>query len=88
MRTVYDEELDSKSKYFCHPFRLTKLDNKWIEEEYLPDRNAVWRMLFNEKSRSGSNSSDTGVAYLLKYDGDHAIFREVAQCRPRHGEIK
>lgn len=29
-----------------------------------------------------------GIAYLLKYDGDHCIFREVAQCRPRHGEIK
>ena len=88
MRTVYDEELDEKSKYFCHPFRLKKVDDKWIEEEYKPDRNAVWRILFVEKTRNGRNSSDTGIAYLLKYDGDHCIFREVAQCRPKHGEIR
>lgn len=88
MRTVYDEELDEKSKYYCHPFRLKKIEDKWIEEEYKPDRNAVWRILFVEKTRNGRNSSDTGVAYLLKYDGDHCIFREVAQCRPKHGEIR
>ena len=88
MRTVYDEELDEKSKYYCHPFRLKKVDDKWIEDEYKPDRNAVWRILFVEKTRNGRNSSDTGIAYLLKYDGDHCIFRETCQCRPKHGEIR
>ena len=88
MRTVYTEELDEKSKYYCHPFRLKKVNDKWIEEEYKPDPNAVWRMLFVEKTRNGNNSSDTGVAYLLKFSGDFAIFRETCQCRPRHGEIK
>ena len=88
MRTVYTEELDEKSKYYCHPFRLKKVNDKWIEEEYKPDTNAVWRMVFTEKCRTGANSSDNGIAYLLKYDGDHCIFREVAQCRPKHGEIR
>ena len=88
MRTVYDEELDEKSKFYCRPFRLKKVNDKWIEEEYYPDRTAVWRALFVEKCRSGSNSSDTGVGYLLKFDGDHCIFREVAQARFKHGEIK
>ena len=88
MRTVYTEELDEKSKYYCHPFRLKKVNDKWIEEEYKPDTSAVWRMVFTEKCRTGANSSDNGTAYLLKYDGDHCIFREVAQCRPKHGEIR
>lgn len=88
MRTAYDEELDEKSKYYCRPFRLKKVNDKWIEEEYRPDRNAVWRIVFVEKCRNGSNSSDTGQAYLLKFSGDHCIFREVAMCRPKHGEIK
>ena len=88
MRTVYTEELDEKSKYYCHPFRLKKVNDKWIEEEYKPDTSAVWRMVFTEKCRTGANSSDNGIAYLLKYDGDHCIFREVAQCRPKHGEIR
>lgn len=88
MRTAYDEELDPKSKYYCRPFRLKKVNDKWIEEEYEPDRSAVWRILFVEKNRNGNNSSDTGVAYLLKYSGDYAIFRETCQCRPKHGEIK
>lgn len=88
MRTVYDEELDEKSRFYCRPFRLKKVNNKWIEEEYAPDCNAVYRALFVEKTRNGNNSSDTGVAYLLKFDGDHCIFREVAQARFKHGEIK
>ena len=88
MRTVYTEELDEKSKYYCHPFRLKKVNDKWIEEEYKPDTSEVWRMVFTEKCRTGANSSDNGIAYLLKYDGDHCIFREVAQCRPKHGEIR
>ena len=88
MRTVYTEELDEKSKYYCHPFRLKKVNDKWIEEEYKPDTSAVWRMVFTEKCRTGANSSDNGIAYLLKYDGEHCIIREVAQCRPKHGEIR
>lgn len=88
MRTVYDEELDEKNKFYCRPFRLKKVNDKWIEEEYAPNRNAVYRALFVEKTRNGDNSSDTGVAYLLKFDGDHCIFREVAQARFKHGEIK
>ena len=88
MRNVYDEELDpDNKKYYCKPFRLKKVNDKWIEEEYQPDRNAVWRMLFVDKVRSGANSADSGVAYLLKFSGDHAMFREVAQCRPKHGQI-
>ena len=88
MRTLYSEELDEKSKYYCHPFRLKKVNDKWIEEEYKPDPNGVYRALFVEKCRSGNNSSDTNVGYILKYDGDHAIFREVAQARFKHGEIR
>ena len=89
MRTVYDEELDPQSKYYCRPFRLKKdSDDKWIEEEYSPDRTSVWRMLFVEKTRDGNNSSDTGVAYLLRYSGDFAVFRETCQCRPKHGRIE
>lgn len=88
MRSIYDEELDPKSKYFIKPFQLKKINDVWQEEPYTPDRNAVYRILFVEKDRNGSNSSDTGVAYLLKFDGAHSIFREVAQCRPRHGMIQ
>lgn len=88
MRTVYDEELDPQNKLYCKPFRLKKVNDKWVEEEYVPDRTAVWRMLFVEKTRNGNNSSDTGVAYLLRYSGDFSIFRETCQCRPRHGRIE
>lgn len=88
MRNVYDEELDPKSKYYCHPFRLIKVNEKWVEEPYECDRTRVWRAFFVEKNRNGSNSSDTGVAYLLAFDGDHAVFRETCQARFKHGEIK
>ena len=88
MRNMYPEEFDPKSKYYCHPFRLKKVNDKWIEEEYPIDVNNVYRCLFVEKARNGTNSQDNGKAYILQYDGDHSIFREIAQCYPKHGEIK
>lgn len=89
MRTAYPEELDpDNKKFYCNPFTRKKVNDKWVEEKYVPDQTKVWRILFVEKTRSGNNSSDTGVAYLLKFDGEHSVFREVAQCRPKHGEIK
>ncbi len=48
----------------------------------------VWRMLFVSKTRAGSNSEDTGQAYLLKYRGDYCVFSESCQCIPRHGYIQ
>lgn len=88
MRTMYAEELDEKSKYYCSPFRLKKVNDKWIEEEYKLDPNGIYRALFVEKNRNGNTSSDTGIGYVLKFDGDHCIFREVAQARFKHGEMK
>jgi len=89
MRTVYPEELDPENKkYFCNPFRYKKINGKWMEEPYTADPTATWRMLFIDKTRNGSNSADTGIAYLLKFSGEHALFRETCQCRPRHGRIE
>lgn len=89
MRNVYPEELDpSNKKYYCKPFRLKKINDKWVQEEYQADPTAVWRMVFPDKTRSGANSGDNGCAYLLKYLGDYAVFKEVAQCYPRHGYIQ
>ena len=87
MRNMYEEEKDKNSKFYCRPFLLKKVNDKWIEEDYELDPTATYKILFVEKTRAGSNSSDTGHAYILKFDGDHCIFREVAQCKPRHGQI-
>jgi len=88
MRNLYSEEMDKKSKFYCRPFRLIKTDSgKWVEEEYELDPSGIYKVLFCEKVRSGANSSDTGCAYILKFSGDHCIFREIAQCKPRHGMI-
>ena len=88
MRSVYSEELDKDNKkYYCHPFRLKKTDSGWVEEEYEPDPTGVYKALFVGKSRNGANSNDTGIGYLLAFDGNHGIFREVAQARFRHASI-
>ena len=90
MRNVYPEELDEHDRrFFCHPFRK-KFDsktNEWKEEEYEPDINKVWRMVFFSKTRSGSNSEDLNRAFLMSYDGDHSRFVEEAWCKPAHGTI-
>lgn len=88
MRSVYPEELIKEDKkYYCNPFRLKKTDKGWVEEEYSPDTNGVYKALFVCKARNGINSNDSGVGYLLAFDGNHGIFREVAQARFKHGYI-
>ena len=88
MRTVYPEELDPENKkYYCKPFQRKNIAGKWCEEEYIPDQTAVWRMLFVDKARSGENSSDNGIAYLLRFDGAHGTFLEASMCRPKHVTI-
>lgn len=85
LRSMYSEELTKDNKkYYCNPFRLKKVGDKWVEEEYEPDPTRVYKGLFIGKSRNGANSNDTGIAYLLEYDGNHGIFKEVAQMRPKN----
>lgn len=88
MRSVYTEELQKENKkYYCNPFQHKKVDDKWIEEEYEPDPTATYKALFVGKSRNGANSNDTNIGYLLKFDGAHGIFKEVAKARFKHGRI-
>lgn len=89
MRSTYNEELDKENKkYYCYPFQRKRLDNgEWVEEPYEPDMTAVYRTVFVDKGRNGTNSTDTGVAYLLKFNGAMGVFSEVALCRPKHANI-
>ena len=88
MRNLYNtEELDPKNKLYCRPFRLKRVDDKWIEEPFEPDPMETYRCLFVEKCRGGDNSADNGRAYLLKYSGNFCIFRETAQIHSKHGRI-
>lgn len=84
-RKVTDAELDPNSPYFIHPFRSKQgADGTWYEEPYMPDRSKVWRCFFIDKSRRGADSNDTGIAYLVRYDGDFCCFYETCKCRPTH----
>lgn len=88
MRNVSDEELDPTSRIYIRPFNLVKTENGWEEQEVYVDPRYTYRAIFLEKARSGGNSNDTHIAYLMKFDGDHSVFREFCMCRPRHGEFK
>lgn len=78
-----DLELVSGSDIYCRPFRTKQNpQGEWVDEPYDAGIDKVWRVLFIDKSRSGPDSGDTGVAYLLRYDGDHCSFFETAKCRP------
>ena len=87
LRNIYEEEKEVKSKHYCRPYRLKKSGDKWVEEPCELDLNATYKMLFVEKCRAGANSGDTGSAYILRFAGDHCVFREQMQCKPRHGQI-
>lgn len=87
-RKIYPDELVSSSPIYLKPFRSKKReDGKWYEEPYLPDPTNVYRCLFVEKSRRGIDSGDSGVAYLVRYDGDYCSFYETAKARPSHKTV-
>lgn len=88
MRSVYADEIDPKSKFYCHPFRREQdASGKIVEREYEVDRTSTWRMLFVDKNRNGQDSIGDGVAYLLKFRGQFCTFSESFLCRPKHGNI-
>ena len=77
-------ELDPNSPYYIRPFRSKQdKDGNWIEEPYLPDPTKTWRIAFVDKARRGVDS-ETGVAYLWRFDGNSCNFYETAKCRPTH----
>ena len=87
-RKTYPDEFVQGSIYDLKPFRSIKqADGTWTEEPYLPDTKNVYRCLFVEKSRRGIDSGDSGVAYLVRYDGDYCSFYESSKCRPVHKTI-
>lgn len=89
IRSVYPEELDKENKkFYCRPFQRKQVNGRWIEENYEPDKNATYKMLFFDKTRNAENSTDSGLALLLKFNGAVGVFKEVAYCRPRHGIIQ
>lgn len=78
-------EFSPESPYYIKPFR-SKQNGKgeWIEEPYLPDATKTWRVIFVDKARRGITSGDNGVAYLSRFDAEHASFFETARCYPTH----
>ncbi|MDE5758490.1 MAG: hypothetical protein K2H85_07745 [Allobaculum sp.] len=87
IRNAYEEEIDSSSKYYLRPFNRELVDGIWESTDVVLDPTKIYKVLFIEKSRGGANSSDSGTAILLEFDGDHSTFKEVCRCRPRHGSI-
>lgn len=89
IRNVYETEFDEKSKWYCRPFRWKKDDNgKWIEEKYTPTNISNYRMLFVAKCRNGENSTSSGQAQLLSFNGAMGIFGEAALCKPQYGKLQ
>ena len=88
IRSIYAEELDPESKYFCSPFRTKKADGKWIEEPYEVDPSYTYIVLFVEKNRNGEDTPSNGIGYLLKFEGRYSTFKEVAKVRCKHGIIQ
>lgn len=91
IRNVYKEELipENKTKYI-EPYYIEydREMNDYIQKPISHlDEDAVWKVLFIEKCRSGANSDDTGQAILLRFDGDYSTFTEFSWCRPKRGSI-
>lgn len=89
IRSVYPEELDKENKkYYLKTFKRKLINDKWIEEPIELDPSSVYKLLFYDKTRNAENSTDTGIAQVLKFNGALGIFTEIGQARVRHGSIQ
>ena len=87
LRGCYREELCQDSKVFIKPFRRVKENGKWVEQPFLPDPDANYRILFYGKNRNGISSETDQCALLYQFIGAQSVWKEVAYCRPSHGYI-
>ena len=90
-RSMYAEEFDQTSKYYCSPFKTVYNQSlcKWENVDWLPKQDQVYRAIFIEKSRSsGSVSSDTGVGYIFSFQGQWGIWSDAAKAKFKHGFIQ
>lgn len=88
IRPTFREELDPENKkLYCRSFRRKLIGDKWVNEDYIPDKDGIYRTVFFEKTRNGSSSNDTGIAMLWKFNGKLGVFSETAFCYPKHGRI-
>lgn len=90
MRKVYPDEFAAGSPFDFKPFRsVQKEDGTWADEPYvIEEPDGVYRCITLDKTRSGTDSGDSGVCYLFKYKGDWAKFGETCKVRPVHRNIK
>ena len=90
-RSMYQEEFDPSSKYYCNPFKtvLNKSTNQWENVGWQPKEDMVYRAVFIEKSRSsGAVSSDTGIGYIFSFQGAWGLWSDAAKARFKHGYIQ
>ena len=90
-RSMYQEEFDQNSKYYCNPFKSKKNETtgEWEDVAWLPKKDTVYRAVFIEKSRSsGAVSSDTGVGYIFSFQGQWGLWSDAAKARFKHGYIQ
>lgn len=89
VRNMYPEEMDENNKkYYCRPYRLEKIGDKWIEKKVELKKEHTYKVLFLDKVRSGENSESNNYAVVLKFDGSHGTVSEYCLCRPKRGRIQ
>ena len=90
-RSMYIEEFDQNSKFYCNPFKTVKnaTTGEWENIDWMPKQDKVYRAIFIEKSRSsGAVSSDTGVGYIFEFNGQWGLWSDSAKARFKHGYIQ
>lgn len=81
MRKVVNEiELDPTNKFYLHPYKLKKVNDKWKKEPFEIDYElgGQFRIVFIDKTRNDEDSQ----AVLYKYDGHINVWHELGYCSP------
>ena len=88
IRSVDKNELNPMHKDYCFPFtkyRDPSTGEMVYQEVKDLDPDKYWKIMFIEKTRSGTNTEDSGLSILFEFDGDYSTFKEAYFCRVRQG---
>lgn len=92
MRTLYKEEMDKESKFYCNPYTVTCDETSYgadvrRETEYVLDPRKKYRVIFLDKLREGETSEEGNYAVLVEFEGKYGTMKEVCLCRPKRMNI-
>ena len=76
LRKLWDDERDKDSKFYCHPYRLKKVGERYIEQEVELIPKKKYLVAFLDKTRN----DEDGIQFLYEWNARFNKWTEIGRC--------